>query len=326
MHPDTKKSRERRIFDLVYGERSFNDVTQHENPDFLVRHLRDAPVFGVEVTEYYHSETDARMDRIAGYVSHLLEGHDFRHKDDRKTLTVSKINIIRPDETIHAEDVPAIIQEVPQPSEGGRQLAERISQKAIRIRDSTTRISHANLIVRDRSGFLRLIPKSDFYQIYFGPELRTVIASAPFREIFLVTDLQDELVFARLKMLHLLAEAYLFNGAILKHGLAKRISKEVDDTDLFAAYLGSTVSSQVLVHQDALGKEVIFGDSGILIGDDKRVTVRLHSDYPIASDAVAPTLDWEGILGTQFVTMLSEYRESRTFSTEAVFPVCTENT
>jgi len=324
MDEDTKKARERRIFQLVYGDRTYYEIVQHENPDFLVRHFRDSPFFGVEVTEYFHTEANARIDRIDGYVTDLLQGENFKHKDDRKTLTVSEVDIIRPDDTIHAKDVPAIIQEVPSPSECARQVAERISKKAERLRASTANFSHANLIILDNSGVLRLIPKEDFYRIYFVPELLRAIASAPFREIFLVTHLKDEQVYAPLKMLYLLTEAYLFNGAVVKNGLAERIPEEIDNAELFAAYLDSTVTSQVLLHEDASGKEVIFGDSGILIGADGSVTVRLHSDYPINLDAAAPSQDWEAVLGSQFRDTMNEYRESHAFSTEAVFPVHTD--
>ena len=149
------------------------------------------------------------------------------------------------------------------------------------------KLSHVNLIIKDRSGLLRLINKEDFYGIYFVPELIKAISTAPFREIFLVTILQDEHVYVPLKMIHLLAEAYLFNGVIVQNGYEKKIPPEIDYVELFAAYLNSQLRYRVLIQCDADHTEVIFGDSGILINPDNSVTVRLHLDYAINSSAVS---------------------------------------
>ena len=82
----SKKDKERRIFDLVYADRSLDEVKDSENPDFLVRFLPTTAYFdfGVEVTKYYLTETNARIDNIAGYTRGLLNGCDFKHKDDKK--------------------------------------------------------------------------------------------------------------------------------------------------------------------------------------------------------------------------------------------------
>lgn len=318
---NTKKQEERRVFDLVYAGRSFDEVRENENPDFLVRLFPGTPYFGVEVTEYYLTETNARIDNISGYTNQLLNGEDLKHKDDRKILTVSEIDIITNNDTVHAKDVPAIIQEMPPPSKCAYDVAQRISAKATRLKDSTAECSHTNLIINDKTGLLRTMNKENFYGIYFIPELIEAITTSPFREIFLVTFLQDEHIYAPLKMLHLLAELYFFNGVIVNGGYEKKIPPEIDDIELFAAYFNSTVSCSVLIHHDTTGMEVIFGDFGILIGNDNSVIVRMHSDYPIHSSAKPPSLEWQAILGDNFINSMKDYRKSNIFSTGAVFPV-----
>lgn len=321
MDVDTRKQRERRILEMVYSDRSFDDLKESECPDFLVRHFPKSPYFGVEITELYHSETNARLDRISGYVLQLLDGEAFKHKDDRKTLNVTEVDILREDNSVRAKDVPAVIQEIPPPSECVRQVAERIASKAERLENSTADMSHMNLIIHDKTGLLRPIRKTDFYRIYFVPELVAALSETPFREVFLVTVIEDEQVYVRLKMLYLLAEAYLFNGVIVSQGLAEQLRPQVDNLELFASYFDSTVKSPVLVHRDTAGTEVIFGDSGIMVAKDNSVTVRLHSDYPIHPDAAPPQLQWEEILGTNFHDAMNEFRRTHTFSTEAVFPI-----
>lgn len=318
---NSKKQEERRIFDLVYGDRSFDKVKDFETPDFLVRYFPNTPYFGVEVTEYYLTETNARLDNITDYTGQLLDGKNYKHKDDRKVLDVAEIDIINKDGSVHIKNVSSIIQEVPPPRKCAYDVAERIISKAGLINVSKQNLSHTNLIIKDKSGLLRLINKRDFYDIYFIPELIKAISTAPFREIFLVTILQDEHVYIPLKMIHLLAEAYLFNGVIVQSDYEKIIPPKIDYVELFGAYLNSQATNKVLIQRDADHTEVIFGDSGILINDDNSVTVRLHSDYAISPIAVQPNIKWQSILGENFDEAMRDYRMTNVFSTEAVFPV-----
>ena len=110
-----KKKREREILGLIYADRQVEDATPSEAPDFLVRITGDREQFGVEIAEFYDSQTNARLDRVPDYVHGLLAGGDCRHKDDREALTFDSIDILRGDE-VFEKGVRAIIQEVPHPS------------------------------------------------------------------------------------------------------------------------------------------------------------------------------------------------------------------
>ncbi len=246
LETNSKKQQERRIFDLVYADRSFDKVKDSENPDFIVRYFPNSSYFGVEVTEYYLSETNARIDNIAGYTEELLSGNNFRHKDDGKILNVTEIDLIDEDGVVQAENVPAIHQEMPPTSKCAYGVAERIISKSELLKTSQKYLSHTNLIIEDKTGLLRLINKNNMYDIFFIPELIKAISAAPFREIFLITILQNEHVYIPLKMFHLIAEAYLFNGVIIQNGYDKIIPPEIDYVELFAAYLDSNVISEVL--------------------------------------------------------------------------------
>lgn len=321
MDVDTKKQRERRIFEMVYSNRSFDGIMANECPDFLVRQFPTSLCFGVEITEVYNSETDARLDRISGYVDQLLDGGGFKHKYDRKTLNITEVDIVREDNSIVASNIPAICQEVPPPSACAQQIAKRIRSKAERLQNAAAKMSHVNLIIQDNTGLLRSIRTANFYNNFFVPELISALAETPFREVFLVTALEDKQVYVGLKMLYLLAEAYLFNGVIVSQGFAKELPPHVDDIELFASYLASIVKSPVLIHRDTVGIEVIFGDSGIMFARHDTVTVRLHSDCPIHPDAARPHLQWKAILGIDFHDAMNEYRKTHTFCTAVAFPI-----
>jgi hypothetical protein len=87
------KNIERRIFDQVYGKTPGWTVRPHESPDFLCRRS-DIVILGVEVTEYFHSESDARLQRIPGYAKELLGVRRYRHSNDKNSLRVEKITYL----------------------------------------------------------------------------------------------------------------------------------------------------------------------------------------------------------------------------------------
>ncbi len=323
MPADLKAQWERQTFDRVYGGRTLNDVKGNGDkfPDFLVQCFPNSPYFGVEVTDFYHSETSVRLGRKPGYSGRLLDGHDIEDKVDRTTLSVGEVDVLREDNSVHASGVRAIIQKLPSPCECARQVAERIGQKANRMRASMTDLSHVNLIIHDRTEVLRLIRKSDFYRTYFVPELVAAISEAPFREVYFVTVAEGEQLYICLKMLYLLAEIHYFNSVVMDQGLVEQIPPDVDELELFASFLQATVKSTVLVHRDTAGTEVILGDSGIVIAKDNSVVVRLHFDHPISSNAAPPTVQWQTILGAKFFEVMNTYRKLHTFSTEAFFSI-----
>src|ERR1700687_1285338 len=93
----SKKVRERSILRLIYDGRSIAATSDSERPDFLLQCEAGAQSFGVEVAEFYHSQTAARLDRISGYSGDLLDHRSFRHKYDRKALSVDEVSIVNPD-------------------------------------------------------------------------------------------------------------------------------------------------------------------------------------------------------------------------------------
>lgn len=318
-----KKQRELQIFDTVYGDFTVAKVLHSERPDFLVRLFDTSPCFGVEVTEFYESDTSARLERIPNYCLDLLDGKEFKHRDDRVKLNVGRVDIVRENNSVHAKDVPAIIQPVPSINECSMHVAERIRTKTESMRNYPSELSHANLIIRDNTSLLRVAKVRDFYGIYFLPELISALSVTSFREVFLIAEIEERQVYARLKMLHLLAAAFLFNHAIVNLFSAEVHAPDVDIGELFASYFASTVEEPVLVHSDAAGTEVIFGDAGVIATQTGELTVRIHRDHPIYPDARPACLQWRTILGSGFHDTMNEYCKSHRFSTAALFPVKT---
>src|SRR5713101_2273510 len=89
---DMKKNKERTIFDLVYAGRAFDSVTPTEEPDFRVKNADGE--FGVEITEFYFSQSEARIKNIPGYFQEILERKNYKHKDDVVPLEVKEITVL----------------------------------------------------------------------------------------------------------------------------------------------------------------------------------------------------------------------------------------
>jgi hypothetical protein len=68
----------------IYGNGRTFDPVLKDPPDFSYR--RDGrTVLGVEVTELFSSESDARLKKVGGYWLSLIDGGDFIHKEDRES-------------------------------------------------------------------------------------------------------------------------------------------------------------------------------------------------------------------------------------------------
>ena len=89
------KKRERKILRRVFDESGFAIVDEDESPDFVLA-TRFGIRVGVEVTELYRSQSDARVTRIPGYFDELISGPRFRHRDDVETIRVVDIEIQSP--------------------------------------------------------------------------------------------------------------------------------------------------------------------------------------------------------------------------------------
>ncbi|MFK3648018.1 hypothetical protein ACI2IY_06210 [Lysobacter enzymogenes] len=180
------KDDERQVFDQVYRPHDQWKVAPCEVPDFIC--LRDdKPVLGVEVTELWQHETDARLSKVSGYFGSLLDGGEVIHKDDRVIAKVETIQIVPHDSLEPIAEVPAIMRKHPSPAERARLLGAVLEAKEKRSSDYLNRCDHVDLVIDDRS---MLFLFSDFEQLIrpiSGDSIRKRVTSSCFREIFLLT-------------------------------------------------------------------------------------------------------------------------------------------
>jgi hypothetical protein len=280
MHRHTKKDREREILDLVYGFRPPFKVDDCERPDFVARLTPVDEAFGIEVTEFFQTESNARLARIPGYVGGLLGGGGFRHKADRHGLTVDKIQIMSGG-TVKFSDVPAIVQRVPQASECAAMVSEIIRKKGEKLEAAFQGLRHINLIICDRTNLLRLLKPSNFYDSYCTEALRQSLFSSPFREVYFATSLSVGEVFIPLKMLVALAQFYFFDAFAQARRLLSKNEASGEFMRCFASYLSTIATDNVYIFGDGRETGAIYGDTGFFLDAALRLQLRIYSDAPI---------------------------------------------
>jgi hypothetical protein len=175
------KKREHSCLNAVFGRMNLR-VSEAEEPDFVCS-VASGFSFGVEVTEFYRTESDARLARIDGYATDLISGGNHRHKDDRQQIPVKDV-IYRRNET--GEEIPlkAISREIPSHRVTVQSLLERIAAKNGKYVRYANRIAPVDLIVDDVDQILRF----ESIRQLLSPMLdKDELRLSPFREIYLLT-------------------------------------------------------------------------------------------------------------------------------------------
>ena len=317
MFVDTKKNKERTIFDFVYADRRVDSVTPTEEPDFKVKNVDGE--FGVEITEFYFSQSQARIKNISGYAMEILDGKKYRHKDDIASLVVDEITIVPGDNRGPNFNVEAIIQEVPKGDEYIEKISELIEHKNKRFNRYTLGLNHVNLIIFDCEHRLLGAPKDMFHHLFFQPRLEKALMDADFREVFFVTQLGEfgspKGVYIPLKMLFLLAEMYIFN-----HILVKEYPGIPMTSLLCAEYVTWRGAKNIYFKDFSDGYEVAYGNSGVFVSKGKKVSVRDHSDFALPVDFNRVTAQGaSSIFDEAFLRIFEKYKRNCVFSTEVCF-------
>src|ERR1700737_4022833 len=103
-----KAEREWATLRLVYDDQEFASVAHSDSPDFLLRHPSSDMQFGVEVTELYETESDARARFHESYIDDLLAGAPPMHRDDAEVLAVNRFVLTDSEGNVKASGFPAI--------------------------------------------------------------------------------------------------------------------------------------------------------------------------------------------------------------------------
>lgn len=172
------------MLEMVYELDRFHEVVPRERPDFALRLTSAETPFGVEITQIFPSEPEARLNLVHGYANQLWSGGSHIHKDDVQALQSVRVTITGQDGTVRQENLPAIIAERPTLAAYRGMLAKAIDDKSRRSYDLAS-LSHCDLIVFDWFT-LPFDPEHYTTDRFFDDDVRAALQNAAFREVLLV--------------------------------------------------------------------------------------------------------------------------------------------
>lgn len=204
-----KKLKEKRIVNLIYHDNEYL-ITDSEEPDFILVHIRGNYSFGVEVTEYYLNQSNARIRNISNAVAERIKLGDCKHNSDKNELRVENIKIASAAKRGKkgAQEV-LTIQLPPDVEKYVEGLIGRIIDKNEKLKHYN--LSPINLILLDTENFFsHTISRDEVYTQLFNAELKRQIINSGFREIYLITEVdKGKQIYIPLKMIYFLTELNL---------------------------------------------------------------------------------------------------------------------
>jgi hypothetical protein len=180
------KDDERSILGLVYGSLSEWQLAGSEAPDFLLIKGGDTAL-GIEITEYFDNDGEARLHRISGYGRELIEGRRFRHKDDKLNFRVEQVTYLPGGDRSKGRKITAIIHEPTHIAHRLNRLLKIIDNKSAKVSTYLERAPAVDLVINDPCFAFRFKEYEKLYRSIRSDELRKSILQNNFREIFLVT-------------------------------------------------------------------------------------------------------------------------------------------
>jgi len=181
---DRKRAQETAILEMAYDLSRFHCVTPRERPDFALTHRADNKPFGVEVTQLFIHESQARFNLIPGYAHRLWSGGSHLHKKDLKVLQSVTVEVRDKDGNVRHADLPAVILETPGVAAFRSGLCEVIRTKAAKGYDSNE-FTHLNLVILDWF-HLKFDASEYLTDQFFDDDVRAALRVSPFREVFLI--------------------------------------------------------------------------------------------------------------------------------------------
>jgi hypothetical protein len=221
------KAAERKIFDLVYGDEDSLTVVEGERPDFTCT-TKDGLNFGVEVTEFYISESMARLRQRPNYTQQLLTEKRYLHKDDKENIPVSKVmfRLNSDGTTLQTE---AIVGEFLTRGEIAERLITRIADKSSKIQNYAEIDGDIDLIINDVEAALGSADVENLIYVLEEADAKSTIVDSRFRDIFLVTEIAGENSYIPLRANFFAREVFAFRS--LAQDFTTRQSENISNAD-----------------------------------------------------------------------------------------------
>jgi len=176
------KCAEKQALIKVFGSYA-EKAEESESPDFVIRN--NSYSHGIEITEFYPTDIDAKLQNAPSYTVGLLDETQQLHRKDRGILRVENVTVTHQDGT-SVGDVRAIIQRNPTPVEKFDLLIKTIRNKSSKCKSYLERCNVVDLVIWDRSPLFGSESETQQLSANFA-ENRGFLALAPFRELFILS-------------------------------------------------------------------------------------------------------------------------------------------
>ncbi len=301
---------------MVYDVDRLDTVYESESPDFKLQHRDQSERFGVEITEFYPTGSDARLRNMRGYLPSLFAGGQALHREDVDALKVQEAVLIRADRS-GEEVIDVIKRELPEVSTYVRAVAAAIERKDQKVARYERGLSHVNLIVLDHGNRLITEPPEQFYPLFYTRDLRNVLIRTRFREVFFATILgKTSRVFVPLKALLLLSEFYMFYWGHGEYHGDKEYDSIRTELELFVEYMLQQGASLAIMESAEEEIQLVWGNYGIVVSNSG-IAVRDYADHAVPRGIDPTDEDFRGsLLDPSFLSFLEDFRRQNTFITD----------
>lgn len=271
--PVEKRANEWSILRTVYDVEECAGVEQSERPDFLLtKNGHGAVPFGVEVTELFRNQADARSVRHPDYLDALFRGGPHMHKDDKDALPLVFMRISDSNGHVTHESVPGILTAAVPEEDHRRALAATIESKG--ARGYAVDGGHVDLIIRDRyfpSG--EALPDEYSVTALLGDGVRAALVGSPFQEVYLISISRERQQVVRPLIQLMLAERFFLFGRAIEGALGRPdIDQQWKYVQAFAEYVESEGIAVELLELEGL-PVAAYRSSAVGLGTDWGVQI-----------------------------------------------------
>jgi hypothetical protein len=313
------KQEERKAFDAIFGKSGLT-VEEGERPDFVCSRTGNL-LFGVEITEFFWTESDARLRKIESYVSDLISGGQHRHKDDIKEIVVEDV-VYHVAATGQQIPMKAIGRMIPPHQASIPKLLDAISAKNGKAAEYAKRVSTTDLIVADVDRLLRFDGIQQLLEpIILGSDSATVFGS-PFREIYLITQgPEKDTVYVPLRANLLASEVALFSTVFRDFQQEVHGQPSVGEyLEALSAYLATRLPG-ISYFNDSDNPHFVFGSIAWGMTSDQHIKlIDISCEDTSGYVALTPDVD-VARLPERLLEMTAERRVTEFFGYELYFPV-----
>ncbi|HVT12455.1 MAG TPA: hypothetical protein VHE55_09320 [Fimbriimonadaceae bacterium] len=309
-----KKQRERFAFERIYDPAEYVAVLPGEEPDFVVEIGHRAEPFGVEVTELWVSEAEARLSYIPGYFQELIDGGPVRHRDDLTDLPISEFDIYDKDVKLKSRGVKGIFRKGRPVEQVVAMLADRLRRKEALIDTYLKRAPSSQLIVWDMESCIGNIGAENFHRALFSGELRDLIYRSRFGEIHLLSRIGKDDVFLPLRLLLLAEESRRMLKAFEE---LDALPSFADFPDAVCYYLRHFGAASMISCDRKLAS---FGQARVGVQDSGNSCLMMDFAFPGMDAGVEPCENASTLFPDGFWEIDARLRASHTFSMEMSVP------